>query len=186
MKTDPLHDLLCRADGAAPPPVITSALASRVLRTARRRALRRTALATLAAMVACGTAISLSRRSHPDPTHDRLRPARLAEIRVELAHLDSEAQRHLRWVAELQQRQLRAPRPGISVDDPTQPDVLDRVDQARNRTALILLREADRAVGDPATRTQANDLYARAAHLFPDTPAGRIAAQRLKRPAIST
>jgi len=180
MKPDALQDLLSRADAAAPAPVITHGLTTRILQRAHRRTIQRNATMLLAALFVCGVAFEISRRLHTDQPQARLNAARVVEIRTELAALDAEAQRELRLVAELQKHQSSQPRLDSSFDDPMQPDALARVDEARNRTALILLRQADRAAADPATRSQANDLYLRTVQLFPATPAGRVAAQRLK------
>jgi hypothetical protein len=180
MKTDPLQDLLSRADSAAPAPVMAAGLADRVLRRAHRRIVRRNALALLAVLFACGLAISISRRPRSDGTRPPLSPPQWADGRAELARLDADAQRELLIVADLQRIASPKSSPPRIVDDPTGPDALARVDEARNRTALILLRQADRAASDPETRDQASGLYMRTVHLFPATPAGRVAAERLK------
>jgi hypothetical protein len=180
MKTDPLQDMLSHADSAAPAPVISAGLTNRILRRARRRIIQRNATMLLAALFVCGLAFEISRRPHPAQPPARLNAARLVEIRTELARLDADAERELRLVAELQKHQALQPRLDGSFDDPMPPYALARVDEARNRTALILLREADRVAADPATRSQAGDLYLRTVQLFPATPAGRVAARRLK------
>jgi hypothetical protein len=186
MRNDPLHDLLCRADSAIPPPPIAVRLAERVVRKARLQVIRRTGLAVIVSIIAGGLIISHSRRAHPPAPVVLTAPVNVAEIRLELAQLDADAKLHRQLATDLQNRRLRMPPTEIGIDDPDAPDPLARVDQATNRTALILLRQADRAADDPATLGRATDLYARAARLFPNTPAGRIAAQRLKRPAAST
>jgi hypothetical protein len=179
VKNDPLHILLARADSAAPVPLIAAGLAERIRRRAHRRQTQRHAAIVVGALCICGLAFSLSRRTRSDSAHPPLGPGQIAAIRTELTQLDAQAQTELREVAEMRRVQSLHPRPVIRFDDPGPPASIARVNAARDRTALILLLHADELAGSPETRIQAHDLYLRAARLFPMTPAGRTAAQRV-------
>jgi hypothetical protein len=62
----------------------------------------------------------------------------------------------------------------------SQNDAIDSIQQQRNRTALLLISQADRQGAQSPRDPQAADGYRRTIELFPETPAATIAAERLR------
>ena len=185
MSNDSLNELLARADNAALPPTVSGDLAARVRQRAKRQSRRRVVLSSFATIAGCAV-LALMLFSPPTPASRQSTPAQLAQIRAELADLDSAATAHHRAAQALQRIEARAQQLIDEEPYPATPTPLQRVDEARDRAALILVREAERAALQTGQESTANESYQRAARLFPETPAGRVAAGRLKPLGTST
>ena len=101
------------------------------------------------------------------------------EMEAEIVALDGAALRHESRAKSLERERSPARRRYTAFDVLSHPDGLQRVDEARDRAALLLLREAEREAADSRNISVARESDRRAARLFPETPAGRVAAEKL-------
>jgi hypothetical protein len=179
MEDETLHHLLSRADATAPPVLPSSVLAQQVRRTAARRTRRRVLVAGVA--TTAGLFMMLAALLRPSvPTQiTTTAPASVGEIKAELAALDAAARIHERIAKSLENQRALARRRDAAIAVVALPDAQQRVDEARDRAALLLLREAERQAADAENISRARESYRRAARLFPETPAGRVAAEKL-------
>ena len=176
MKRDALCELLAKADEASPPPAISGDLPARV-RARRRRQDRRRGVAALGLLIAATAGALLWRPGGPrSPVANE---NDLRNARAELAQLDKEAKRYEKRADQLKQIESALPRLSAADYAMLQSDPLQPLHEARQRAALILVRDGDRLRADPQERQQAAELYRRACSLFPDTPAGQQAQSRL-------
>jgi hypothetical protein len=184
METDRLELLLSRADAATPPPPARDGMADQVRnRVASSRRRTQVIIACLMAS-ACGAVVL--RLSPPRQQLTNALPGRPSEIRdadwrAEFAQLDRTAEFHEKVARNLERienrdRHLRELQRQLA----TAPDPLASIEQARDRAALIMLRDGDRSLAKPNQQARAFENYRRAVQLFPDTPAAREAVQRLK------
>ena len=176
MKQDALHELLARADEASPPPAIGGDLPARV-RARRRRQDRRRGAAALGLLIAAIAGALLWR-----PIAPRAPVANQNDLRdahAEMAQLDKEAEQCQNRADQLKRMEASLPRVSAADYAMLQSDPLQPLYEARQRAALILVRDGDRLRADPQHRQQAVELYRRACSLFPDTPAGQQAQSRL-------
>ena len=176
---DSLEKLLGKADDAAPPPPFTGDLAGRVRARLRRR--RRAIQATsVTGLVLLCTVFLLHPQVPPRSEQPALSQADIARLRAEIADASSEAEAHEMTARLIERGRARFERLRQAQHVLEAPDALARTEDARARAALILVRSGDRMDAKPAARAQVIEVYRQAAQLFPDTPAGRVAAQRLK------
>jgi hypothetical protein len=180
MTPDPLVSLLTRTDAASPPPPPGAAeLATAVRANSARRARKRRVTAVCVSLIVCaGLLGSALDRFHPRRT---AAPAvDVAQIREELARLDSEARLHeksaraLEAAADVLHRRAAAQR--LITSDP-----INRLREQREITAAILLHQATKLALRPETRDTARRELTQAASLFSDTTGGRKAAAMLDR-----
>jgi hypothetical protein len=184
MRNDRLQALLARAD-VAELPEMSRDLAQRVRMAAKKRARLRligAGLGTAASLGVCVAIVAVILHSKDLKTMPTpLTQARVTEIRAELARLDSEVSLHQKTAEILVRRQARAVRGRAAEPLARQRDVTQRVDDARERAALMLVREARRTFAEGGRDAAADEDYERAARLFPETAAGREAARHVKR-----
>jgi hypothetical protein len=105
-----------------------------------------------------------------------------SEIRVELASLDSAARIHQKTAQALRRKEAAAKTQAMLLfrhEHPLPEDLLQRLDDARERAALMLVREAQRAEARGANDASVDSNYEQAGRLFPDTAAGRGALRRV-------
>jgi len=179
MKNDRLMELLARADEGSRPIGPSGDMAQRVREKARRRVRRRAAAGVLASSVACAVLVVTLMRPHPPVQIAGPTAAQVAQIKAEIAAMDSLALLHQRTAEELQRIEVSAATHPDHAYLDSRPDGLLRADEVRDRAALLLVHEAERAAAQPADAAAARESYLRAARLFPETPAGRVAAGRL-------
>lgn len=177
MKEDALQNLLSRADEAYLPPAHVADVAQKVRQKQRRRTRRRAALAALS--VACLALLVMLPRWQKTGQIVVNPPASPEQIKAEIAAYDAAAERHERAAHALQMAQITAERRSDHLILLLRPNVSARIDQARDRAALLLLREGERAADNPQNLPSARESFQRAARLFPETPAGRLAAEKL-------
>lgn len=177
MEDENLQRLLTRAEVAAPAPLRASVLANQVRRRAAGRARRRAAVAGVA--TTAGVFVLLAMVLRVPSQVSKTAPVSVTELKAELAELDAAAQLHERAAQALEKQRALARRCDAALVAVSLPDAIGRVDEARDRAALMLLREAEREAAHSKNISLARESYRRAARLFPETPAGRVAAEKL-------
>jgi len=173
-------------------------LAGRARRKARRRARRRTTamaavstggvlLAVLVLVLRARAPVDVAQRPNPViPVPPATAPMAPDQIQAELASLNAEAAGYQRVAGVLKRTQAVEEQARRAADLLAQPGALERINAARQRAALMLVREAEQAAGGDGRKSEVDESYRLAARLFPDTPAGRLAAGRLKTPLFPT
>lgn len=184
METDRLELLLSHADAATPPPPAREGMADQV-RNRVHRSRRRTQI-IIGCLMASACGVLVLRLSPPRQQFTKALPVGPSEIRgadwrAEFALLDRAAEFHEKIARNLeriasQDRHLRELQRQLA----TAADPLAPIEQARDRAALLMLRDGDRSLAQPDQKARAFENYRRAVQLFPDTPAAREAVQRLK------
>ena len=180
MTPDPLTTLLTRADAASPPPPAqVSDLAAAVHSTSARRSRTRRAPAVCVATALCAALILLTHRPSPQnrivaPTVD------VAQLRVEVARLNSEAEFH-QSMARAMERAITAAHRGETAGNLIASDPLAKLQEQREVAAAILVHQANKLSLQPQTKDAAQQELSRAATLFPDTTAGQQAEAALRR-----
>jgi hypothetical protein len=168
---DVLAQLLKSADGSAPTPTLASDLPTRVRRRHRHRRAQTIAVtATTTLLLAIGLTALLPRPGTPGRGQGRG-----ASDATRLAALDREIALHEQTATLL----LASPVPKPSVAPAPDDSVLSEIRRQRDRAALILVYEADRAAADKQP-DRALAAYRRTIELFPTTYWANIARQRLK------
>ena len=187
-----LDELLRQVDRQSLTPPRRPDLGHRVWSKARRRSRIRAGTVVMVLIVSMLVVYQVS-EVHTR-TVARLRAAEEAaatqamatQLRAEIASLDVVAASHEEIAQSLLQlsgqrgRHARKHLP-VPAIDPTAVLL-----EAKDRTALILLQDADRIASHPGDAQAASEMYRRAARLFPETAAGRVAAGRLKSRNSST
>lgn len=188
MARDTLGQLLQQADAAAPAPPILAELPVRVRRRASRR--RRVEAVAAAIGLILLPLLALILIDHPDAAPAPALPLATTvpaprrptpPTRDDLARLEMQASLHELTAAHLMSAPAAAP-DSVGQSDPTSPaagSVLAGLREHRDRAALILVYEADRAVREKRT-DRALAAYRRAIDLFPKTYGADVARQRLK------
>jgi hypothetical protein len=183
--TDPLGELLSRADEAAEAGPRSSEGVANCIRAElrRRQARRRTATGiALALLLVVATLIPMVRsRAHrvidlvgAKPAIES-RPQEVARLQRELAALRAEANAGRTAVATMLRAERRVRQsPARALADPVQ-----RIYDQRDLAALALVRQADRLYRELDHRQSAATAYERVVALFPQTPSASVARQRL-------
>lgn len=176
MTDDILNDLLARADQGALP-AVAGELAHQVRQKQRRRGQRR---AVAAAFCSAFIALLVVLPRWHEPVQIVVKPpSSLKQLQDEAAAFDAAATLHERAAHALQLAQLASQRRSDHLIVFLELGASERIDRARDRAALLLLREGERAAENSRNLSSARESYQRAARLFPETPAGRLAAERL-------
>ena len=173
MKTDALAKLLSDADAAAHPPLPGRLdLASAVrMRSARRSRFRRGGGLMVAGCAA--TAIVLvSRNPSTHPDEPVARGPDVAQLRAEVAELDSQARLHVMTARAV----ARAMAPHVQT---TTGDLMAIISVQRESAAAVLVHEADQ-LANRTDKKLAREAYERAARLFYDTAGGQQAQKQLR------
>jgi hypothetical protein len=183
MREETWERLVRDADAtAARPTTPVAGLAGRVRRKARRRRRRMAGSVAAGAVVLVLGAASLwwPRRAGPVVGPTRVSAAEIARLRVECAQTAREAEAHERLAAAMLERERRATRRAAEVVvNPV--DVVDAVAAERERSAMILLFQADRLLRDVDARAEATDALRRVLELFPNSRGAAMARERLDR-----
>jgi hypothetical protein len=166
---DALAQLLKHADATATPPTLADDLPTRV----RRRHVRRRRVPAATAIVALAL-LPATYLLFPLPGTPGRGSGRGASDSARLIALDREVQLHeqtatLLLASTAQPKTIAAP----------SPDVLSEIRQQRDRAALMLVYEADRARTDNRP-DRALAAYRRTIELFPTTYWATVARQRIK------
>lgn len=178
MPGESLRELLQRADSAvAPAEIDPTALAGAVRQRAVRR--RRRRHVSIAILLAVGSIIPvLLVRDGRSPPPVAVGSRAVALDILDLPLLERQRDLHERTAAAmLRLERARKTAAGVVVDP-----FLSQLRQERNRAALILVEQGDRLRRQFGDRAAAEQTYRQAARLFPDSPAGAAAGQRLLDP----
>ncbi len=186
MKADPIDELLRRADLAAGEPPVPDDLAGRVRRKARRRRLAAiSAGAGVTVLLAAAVAVALwpprpqtSRPTAQAPSaasHEEVLRLR-AEITALRAEADSRAAVLNQVVARLRQQQDHLADLQRQLD---RPDPLEQVRRQIDRTAYIMVYQADHSRGELGFVDSPEQTYRRVIELFPDSRWANVARERI-------
>ena len=162
------------ADVLTPPPTGGADLATRVRRRAERLRQFRAAMAAAAAI-----ALGVWVWTRALPRHNQMVAENATAWKVDLARLDLVAAGHRRAATNLEQVEEQGRRLGLIELQIDQPDVLARVDAARDFAGWVLVREADRLRTQPAHQAEALEIYRRTIELFAGSSAARRAAEQI-------
>ena len=177
MKPDPLDRLLMAADLMTPVPTAGADLAARARRLAERLRLFR---AAMAAAVAIAIALGLWVWTRALPRHNQIVAENAPAWKADLARLDVIAAGHRQAAKSIEQVEERGRRLGLIELQIDEPDVLARVDAARDFAGWVLVREADRLRTQPAHQAEALEIYHRTIQLFAGSSAARRAAEQIE------
>ena len=182
MNDNELGGLLSSADSAARPPAIANDLASGVRRRLRRRQMYVRATAVALFIISGAVVLATGRFGQTKQMIVQSPPQAvpIEQLRAEAAQLASEAAVHERVAQALLAAREQSLRRRHWQEIAEAPDPLRKVEEARDLAAAILVRHAARMPDDVE---QARELYRSAAGLFPDTRAGKSAAEILKQGA---
>jgi len=169
-----LTDLLKQADLAAPAAVPETAAIELAVRTALRR--RRTA--RWAAMAAALVVLAVAAGVRTVQVHS---DARIAEVERRVRELNEQSQATLAMVQEVlegQRRQERLVRLHEELD--SMPDVHAQMEADIDRSAFVLLYQADQMYRELNLKETAVEGYRRLIELFPQNRWAQIARERLE------
>jgi len=180
---DRLGQLLTDADAAAPLPELSKELSRRVRSRLRRRQIAARFAGAGAAVILAATVLLTQHNTHPSRAIGRSHHVSdgipLEQLRAEVVQLASDAAVHERVAEALMQAREQTVRQrkwrralGTTSEDPARV-----IQEARDRAAEILVRDADRM---PPDSLHALQEYRYVAQLFPNTPAGKQAMLKLK------
>ena len=176
MNDDDLTLLLARADTPAPPPRLNDGSLAEAVRSraARRSVARRVTALSVAALLCLSVALFTHRPSPPTVTPS----VNVAQLRAEMALLDSQARVH-ELTARTVERSMTAARRTTAAERMLAAASVDDVQEHRESAAAILVYQAGKLALEPATKNAARHELQSAAELFPDTVAGREAEASL-------
>jgi hypothetical protein len=178
-----LGQLLTDADAAAPPPQLANELSTRVRGRLRRRQISARLAGAGVAVILAAAVLLIQHNTHPlraivrSPHPSDGVP--LEQLRAEVIQLASDAAVHERVADALlrgREQSLRQQKWRRALDT-TSEDPGRVIQEARDRAAEILVRDADRM---PPDSLHALQEYRYVAQLFPNTPAGKQATLKLK------
>ena len=183
LNDDALGQLLRDADAASAPPELAGDLPARIhTRLRRRQITSRMAGVGLVMLLALVFAARYANRPPPMFAQPNRPPQALAveQLKAEAEQLASEAAVHERVARALLAARQRSLREHKWQEIAAAPDPVQKIDEARDLAAAILVNDAARM---PLHLERARELYRNAAQLFPDTRAGKRAAGMLKQGA---
>ena len=170
-------DLPNRADRSVPAPTPPPDLAA----SARLRASRRTArirltlrAAAIIAIAAVLTAIILPRNRKPDPD------LQLAALQDQFRQLQSRTDAAIDLIHEVISREQKQQRlEALEAELLQRTDPVEDIDRRLDKTATLLLRQAERLHTEFDQTNSAIAAYKRVILLSPESPAAEVAAQRI-------
>jgi len=174
-----IKDLLQEADKIAGVPEQASIDIGIIRRRARKRYLMRTIAPLIAAAAVIILTISVwtlsFRTAKPVGDNDEL-----ARLQAQVKYLQARTDATLKLVQEMlqkeqKQRELEALQAQLeSIGDPR-----EEISQQVERTALILVFQADKMYREPGQKNSAMQAYSRVIELFPQSRWAKVARQRL-------
>lgn len=162
------------ADVMIPPPTGGADLATRVRRRADRL---RQFSAAMAAAVAIALGLWVWTRALP--RRNQIVAEDATAWKADLARLDLVAAGHRQAATKLEQVEEHGRRLGLIELQIAQPDVLARVEAAKDFAGWVLVREADRLRTQPARQAEALEIYRRTIELFAGSSAARRATEQI-------
>ena len=185
MKADPIDELLRRADRAAGEPPVPDDLAGRVRRKARRRRLAAISAGVGVAVLLATVAVALwpGRPQTSRPTAQAPKAASHEEVtrlRAKIAGLRAEADSRAavvnQMLARLRQQDDHLEDLQRQLD---RPDPLAEVRRQIDRTAYIMVYQADHSRGELGFVDSPEQTYRRVIELFPDSRWADVARKRI-------
>ncbi len=180
MNEDQIKALLQRADEAAGASVFDPVTVARVRqRVRRRRFLRAGVPAATAVLVATGLWVTCMRTAKPQP---QPQPQRLASLEERVRQLRTQTEAALRLVQEVLERDWQDRRlAALEAELARIPDPMQEIDRQVDRTAFILLYQADRLYNELNQTESAVRAYQEIIQLFPENQWADVAREKLSR-----
>ncbi|HNY76875.1 MAG: hypothetical protein RBS72_00695 [Sedimentisphaerales bacterium] len=179
MNEEQIKSLLEDADRAAGPPQYGAVRARDIrLRLRRRRSIAIAAPAAAAAILLCGVAL-WNRRPHPqEPAAEP--QERIASLEEQVRQLQSQTETTMRLVQEVlakerQERRLAA----LQAELASIPDPAQELQRQADRTAFVLVYQADRMIREMNQTESAVETYEQVIRLFPQSRSADVARERL-------
>ncbi|UCG48856.1 MAG: hypothetical protein JSU94_03560 [Phycisphaerales bacterium] len=176
MNDDKLEKLLKEADCSADAPVAVSVSLSDLRRRAGRRRVALVAMPTVAAVVIAACIFSLM----PGKPKADVEQDRIAAIEDRIKQLQASTDATLNLIREVladEREQRRLDR--LEAELASIPDPVEEIQKQVDKTAFILLYQADRLYRELNQTESAVDAYNRLIELFPNNRWARVARQRL-------
>jgi hypothetical protein len=179
MTEEKIKSLLQSADNLAPQPSLEhSSITAAVFRRAHRRKIVRR-VAPVAAAAILLAAVGIQRL-----TADRVKQApqqdKIASLEMQIQQLQERTDATLKLIREVldyEQKQRRLNK--LKAELARTPDPLEQIEREVNKTAFILVYQADRMYREFNQVDSAVQSYNRVIELFPETPSAITAKQRL-------
>ncbi len=173
-----IEALLRRADQAAGEPLVGDIRATHIRRRLQRRRLFRTAvpLAAAAAIVLSVTISGLHRRPEEPPSQ----PQRIASLEEQVEQLQAQTDATLKLIQEVLEKDRRQRRlAALEAELASIPDPVRQIEQQVDKTAFLLIYQADRLYQELNETESAVAAYKQVIHLFPDNRWAQVARERL-------
>lgn len=178
MTEDKIQHLIQSADRAAGPPVQVSLELSVIHRRARRRHLATllvpvaAAAVILVALGVWGVSIRLGQTASEQE--------KIASLEAQVEQLQARADATLKLIQEIVENERRQRRlDQLQAELTSIPDTLQEVQEQVEKTAFIMVYQADRMYRELNQRDSAIRTYERTIELFPQTESAEVARQRL-------
>ncbi|MEN6575868.1 MAG: hypothetical protein ABFD90_05945 [Phycisphaerales bacterium] len=180
MKDERIQTLLHRADEIAGDPIFKGASAARIRQRIQHRRMVRTAVPLAAAAV---VTIAVAVLNHPRPEQAPLplpQPERIASLEEQVKQLKAQTDATLKLVQEVlekdrQQRRLAT----LEAELASIPDPVRQMEQQVDRSAFLLLYQADRLYKELNQTESAVAAYKEVIQLFPTNQWADVARERL-------
>ena len=179
MNEQHIREYLRTADEAAGPPAFGPVRTARIRRRVRRRRVVRVAVplsAAAVAMIATSVWLIGARGRDPQPEPQQ----RIVSLEAQVRQLQSQTESTLQLVREVleqdrQERKLAA----LEAELASIPDPMREIDEQVDRTAFLLVYQADRLYKELNRRDSAVEAYKEVIQLFPDNQWADVARERL-------
>ncbi len=182
MNEEQIRTLLQKADQAAGPPVYRRPTAAGMRRRLRHKWLVRTGVPALAAaMVLVGTAIGVlcMRVEEPRP-EPQPEPQRIASLETQVKQLQAQTDATLKLVREMLERDRQERRlAALNAELASIPDPRREMDAQVDKTAFLLIYQADRLYKELNQTESAVAQYKEVSQLFPKNRWADVARERL-------
>jgi tetratricopeptide (TPR) repeat protein len=180
MNEEQIETLLRQTDEAAVEPVFDRITATKIRQRVRRRRLLRAGIpAAAAVLVATGLWVTCMRTAKPQP---QPQPQRLASLEEQVRQLRAQTDATLKLVQEVLQRDRQDRRlAALEAELAGIPDPMQEIDRQVDRTAFILLYQADRLYNELNQTESAVRAYKEIIRLFPENQWADVARERLSR-----
>jgi len=180
MNDERLQILLHRADDAADAPVITGVSAARIRQRIRRTRTIRVAVPLAAAAVMTVAAAILTLRKQGQPPLPQAQPERIASLEEQVKQLKTQTDATLKLVQEVLQRDRQQQRlAALEAELASIPDPVRQMQQQVDKTAFLLIYQADRLYKELNQTESAVAAYKEVIQLFPTNRWADVARERL-------
>lgn len=178
MNEEQIETLLRQADEAAVEPVFDRITATRIRQRVRRRRLLRASIpAAAVALIATGLWVTCMRTARPQP---QPQPQRMASLEEQVRQLRAQTDATLKLVQEVLERDRQDHRlAALEAELASIPDPMKEINRQADRTAFILLYQADRLYNELNQTESAVEAYEEVIQLFPDNQWADVARERL-------